>query len=130
MVVSIKNGLTKGWRYVIGMTGHLSAARRCRDDAGDFLVMRHLVLCEVLHLKVSRPIDLIALDEARCGKVIQHVINVYVIGGEQSHTKALWPVFHPPFTVSLGPKADEQEASCKVQLHQMLVRKEPWLDVS
>ncbi|MEF3019318.1 hypothetical protein V3478_32715, partial [Pseudomonas aeruginosa] len=63
-------------------------------------------------------------------KVIEHSVHVDIVSREQGHFQAARTIFETTLPVSLGPKADEQEASCKVQLYQMLVRKEPWLDVS
>ncbi|MNZ94395.1 hypothetical protein D3C78_1135010 [compost metagenome] len=110
------------WRRVI--------LSRSRDDAGRFLDVWILVLGETFHLNVALAANLIAQDEPGRGQLAQGGIHIEVVGREQRHLQALWTVFEAAFAVSLGPQPDEQQASGKVQLHQILVGEEGRLDIA
>ncbi|MNN08631.1 hypothetical protein D3C81_1214920 [compost metagenome] len=101
-----------------------------RDGALGFLDVWVLVLRPVDDLNSLHVANRVTLDEPQMIQVIEHAVDVHIVSREQGHFQAAWAILKATFTVCLGPEADEQEASGEVQLCQVFVREEPWLDIS
>lgn len=89
-----------------------------------------LMLVPVDDLDVSPTLSLVPDQESTSLKEGQTRIAINIVRWEKLHPYLLWAVYKTTLLVGDGPKADEQQADLKRELHELVIREEAWLDVS